>query len=122
MISKPWRSSSSVIGSGGFAKNVFQRTNVYSPSSRKNFASFFIGSLVPLNGASGSMDWRSFTSSTSPNRPMLRVAPTIACFSRSPFISDVMTVPIRRALSSRWSSSYTCSVASAAAHASGWLL
>ena len=58
--------------SGGFVKNVFQRTKVYSPSSRKNPPSAAISSEVPLNGASGSFVCRSRTSSTRPKRPIDR--------------------------------------------------
>ena len=38
MMPNPSRSSSSVIVSGGFVKNVFHRTNVYSPSLAEDSA------------------------------------------------------------------------------------
>ena len=54
--------------------------------------------------------------------PIERVAPTDGCFFSSSSMRRRRILPIFRAFASRPSSSYTPIVASAVAHASGWLL
>src|SRR5205814_297097 len=76
MIANASRNSASVMHSGGFVKNVFHRTKVYSPSCLKNLPSAAISSEVPLNGASGVFFALSRTSSKRPKRPIDRAAPT----------------------------------------------
>ena len=50
MMSRPSRSCASSMISGGFVKNVFQRTKVYSPSSPKKRPSAVISSEAPFVG------------------------------------------------------------------------
>ena len=100
-------------------KNAFHLTNVYSPSSRNRLPSAAISSDVPLKGAIGSMLVRSRTSSTIPNRPMLRTAPTLGCLAATCSRWTLSRSPMRAARSMSFSSSYTAIVASAVAQARG---
>ena len=81
MISNPSASCSSLMHSGGFVITFHQRMNVASPLSIRNRLSCCIVSFIWLNGDSGSIVSRFFTSSRMPNSPMLRVRPTLGCFA-----------------------------------------
>ena len=82
----------------------------------------FISSDVPLNGVSGVHGSCERTRSMMPNRPRLRVAPTLGCLAASRRWCSRMTESSRAAFSIRPSSSYTEMVASEAARLTGWLL
>ncbi len=48
MMAKPSAISSSLMVSGGLVMIVFQRTNVYSPWSRRYLPTAFVSGLAPL--------------------------------------------------------------------------
>ena len=67
--------------SGGLVWIELLAIIVYRPFSRRNLPIAFISSDVPLNGVSGVHGSRLRTRSMIPNRPRLRVAPTLGCFA-----------------------------------------
>ncbi len=95
---------------------------VYTPLSSRNRLIWPMVSFIGLNGDSGSIVSRLFTSSRMPNSPMLRCSPTLGWRSaiRSWWVRS--TSPIRFALPTRSSSSITSITAIAAAIDIGWEL
>ena len=83
MIAKPSASSSSLMVSGGLVRKCSSGRTCRGRPRGSACRGRPSRPLVPLKGAIGSIVSRLRTSSTIPNRPMLRVAPTLGCRAAS---------------------------------------